>query len=77
MVRCGLSGGRAIIFKLKKFFSNLFWAALGLCCHTRAFSSCGTHASHYGGSSCLGARAHRLQYRGAQALVAPRYVGSS
>ena len=77
MLKCGLSGGRAIIFQLKNFFSNLFWAALGLRCRTRAFSSCGVHAPHYGGSFCLGAQAHRLQYWGAQALVAPRYVGSS
>ena len=29
--------------------------ALGLRCCTRAFSSCGAHASHCGGFSCCGA----------------------
>ena len=38
-------------------FIYLFLALLGLCCCTRAFSSCGAWASHCGGFSCCGAQA--------------------
>ena len=34
-----------------------FLAVLGLCCCTRAFSSCGAQASHFGGLSGFGALA--------------------
>ena len=37
------------------FIYFLSLAALGLCCCTRAFSSCGERASHCGGFSCCGA----------------------
>ena len=43
------------------YFIYLFLAVLGLCCCTRAFSSCGervhcgARASHCGGFSCCGA----------------------
>ena len=63
------------IYLFNKFiyFIYLFLASLGLCCCTRAFSSCGgrgaslccgSRASHCGGFSCCGARA-----LGAQASV--------
>ena len=46
------------------YFIYLFLAALGLCCHTWAFSSCGARASHCSGfSSC------RAQALGAWASV--------
>ena len=48
----------SLIF-FKKF--NLFLAALGLHCHTWAFSSCGEQASHCGGFSCRRAQALGVQ----------------
>ena len=63
-------------------------AVLGLCCCSRAFSSCieqellshcGAQTSHCDGFSCCGAQALGLliQYLWYTGLVAPWHVGSS
>ena len=72
-------------------FFFFFLAALGLCCYTRAFSSCGAQASYYCwllllqstgsrmcGLSCCGSRVleHKLSSCGTRDLGALKHVGS-
>ena len=78
-----LNSSELFFLSLSLFF---FWLVRGLCCYTRAFSSCGkqellsscsAQASHCSGFSCWGAQALECEGFGSCSLQAPEHRFSS